>query len=65
MSVVDNEGGFERDHLDMALELLPPEREAFLEVLLQEDPESAADLAVLLDEHPRLTSGGFLAGGAS
>jgi eukaryotic-like serine/threonine-protein kinase len=47
-------------HLDWLLELPPPAREACLATLREEDPESAADVAALLDEHRRLTAEGFL-----
>ena len=47
-------------HLDRVLELLPEAREVCLEALRGEDPESAADVAALLDEHRRLTAEGFL-----
>src|SRR3954452_24926262 len=47
-------------HLDRVLELPPQERDACIEALREEDPEAAADLAALLDEHGRLTDEGFL-----
>jgi serine/threonine protein kinase len=47
-------------HLDRVLELSLPEREACLATLRAEDPESAADVAELLDEHRRLSAEGFL-----
>jgi serine/threonine protein kinase/tetratricopeptide (TPR) repeat protein len=47
-------------HLDRVLELPPEAREACVAALRQEDPESAADVAALLDEHRRLTAEGFL-----
>src|SRR3954452_12531941 len=47
-------------HLDRVLELPPQERDACIEALRHDDPESAADLAALLDEHRRLTAEGFL-----
>ena len=47
-------------HLDRVLELPPEERDACLAALRAEDPESAADVAALLDEHRRLTAEGFL-----
>ena len=47
-------------HLDRVLELPPEEREACLAALRAEDPESAADVEALLDEHRRLSAEGFL-----
>ena len=47
-------------HLDHVLELPPQAREACLAALRAEDPESAADVAALLDEHRRLSAEGFL-----
>ena len=47
-------------HLDRVLELPLHAREACLAVIREEDPESAADVAALLDEHRRLTDEGFL-----
>ena len=47
-------------HLDRVLELSLQEREACLATLRAEDPESAADVAALLDEHRRLSAEGFL-----
>ena len=47
-------------HLDRVLELPLKAREACLAALHEEDPESAADVAALLDEHRRLTAEGFL-----
>jgi serine/threonine protein kinase/tetratricopeptide (TPR) repeat protein len=47
-------------HLDRVLELPPQAREACLAELRAEDPESAADVAALLDEHRRLSAEGFL-----
>ncbi len=47
-------------HLDRILEMPPQAREASVAALWQQDPESAADVAALLDEHKRLTAEGFL-----
>jgi serine/threonine-protein kinase len=47
-------------HLDRVLELTPQDRDVCLAALQEEDPESAADVAALLDEHRRLTAEGFL-----
>jgi serine/threonine protein kinase len=47
-------------HLDRVLELPPQEREACLATLRAEDPESAAVVAALLDEHRKLSAEGFL-----
>src|SRR5436190_11793224 len=47
-------------HLDRVLELPLQAREACLAALWEEDAESAADVAALLDEHRRLTAEGFL-----
>jgi serine/threonine protein kinase/tetratricopeptide (TPR) repeat protein len=47
-------------HLDRVLELPPQSRDAAVAALREDDPESAADLAALLDEHRRLTAEGFL-----
>jgi serine/threonine protein kinase/Tfp pilus assembly protein PilF len=47
-------------HLDRVLELPPGEQDAWLAALQEHDPESAADLASLLDEHRRLTAERFL-----
>ena len=47
-------------HLDRLLELPLPERDSCLAALLADDPEAAADVAALLDEHRRLTAEGFL-----
>ena len=47
-------------HLDRVLELPPQAREECLAALRHEDPESAADVVALLDEHRRLTAEGFL-----
>jgi serine/threonine-protein kinase len=47
-------------HLDRILDLPAQAREACLIALRDEDPESAADVAALLDEHRRLTAEGFL-----
>jgi len=51
------------DHLDRVLELEPHERDDCLSALRETDPESAADVAALLDEHRRLTAEGFLDSG--
>jgi serine/threonine protein kinase/tetratricopeptide (TPR) repeat protein len=47
-------------HLDRILELSPDERDASVAALQADDPESAADVALLMDEHRRLTAEGFL-----
>jgi eukaryotic-like serine/threonine-protein kinase len=47
-------------HLDRVLELPPQARDACVAALREEDPESAADLAVLLEDYRRLTEEGFL-----
>jgi serine/threonine protein kinase/Tfp pilus assembly protein PilF len=47
-------------HLDRVLELPPHEQDACVAALWTEDPESAADVAALLDDHRRLTAEGFL-----
>ena len=47
-------------HLDRALDLSPPEREAWLQDLHATDPDTAAELAVLLAEHHQLRKEGFL-----
>jgi serine/threonine protein kinase len=47
-------------HLDRALELPPPEREACLAQLRAEDPAVAADVEALLAEHRLLSAEGFL-----
>jgi eukaryotic-like serine/threonine-protein kinase len=47
-------------HLDRVLDLPPEARDAHVAALRQEDPESAADLAALLDDYRRLTAEGFL-----
>jgi serine/threonine-protein kinase len=47
-------------HLDQVLEVPPQEREAWVATLATEDPESAADVAALLEEHRRLSAEGFL-----
>jgi eukaryotic-like serine/threonine-protein kinase len=47
-------------HLDRVLELPPQAQAVCLAALQEEDPESAADVAALLDEHRRLTAEGFL-----
>jgi serine/threonine protein kinase len=47
-------------HLDRVLELAPEDRDACIAELRDQDPESAADLAGMLDEHRRLTAEGFL-----
>ena len=49
-----------RGHLDRVLELPPQEQNAWLAELQEHDPESAADVASLLDEHRRLTAERFL-----
>jgi serine/threonine-protein kinase len=46
--------------LDRVLELPSAEREACLASLRTDDPESAADVAALLDGHRRLSAEGFL-----
>ena len=61
MSVMDRSRWLRASgHLDRVLELPPEAREACLAALREEDPESAADVAALLDEHRRLTAEGFL-----
>jgi serine/threonine-protein kinase len=50
-------------HLDLALELPPDERAAWLESLRDEDPALAKDLEALLAEHDALTAERFLEGG--
>ena len=47
-------------HLDRALDLSPPERDAWLQQMRASDPETAAELAVLLAEHHQLRAEGFL-----
>jgi serine/threonine protein kinase len=47
-------------HLDHALELSPIERDSWLKQLGERDPESAAELARMLDEHRQLSAEGFL-----
>jgi hypothetical protein len=47
-------------HLDRVLDLPLEQREACLALLRADDPESAADVAALLDEHRRLSAEGFL-----
>jgi len=47
-------------HLDRVLDLPPWAREQTLAALREQDPESADDVAALLDEHRRLTAEGFL-----
>jgi len=47
-------------HLDRALELLPPERDACLAELRATDPETAADVEAMLAEHRLLSAEGFL-----
>ena len=47
-------------HLDRALDLSPLEREAWLQDLRATDPEAAADLSGMLDEHRQLRAEGFL-----
>jgi eukaryotic-like serine/threonine-protein kinase len=47
-------------HLDRVLELPPHEQDAWLVALEEQDQESAADVASLLDEHRRLTAERFL-----
>ena len=47
-------------HLDRALDLSPIEREAFLTELRASDPETASELARMLDEHRQLSEQGFL-----
>jgi serine/threonine protein kinase len=47
-------------HLDRVLDLPPDARDAHVAALRESDPESAADLAALLDDYRRLTAEGFL-----
>src|SRR3954466_14240283 len=47
-------------HLDYVLELAPGDRDAWIASLREQDPESAADVAGMLDEHRRLAAEGFL-----
>jgi serine/threonine protein kinase len=47
-------------HLDRLLELPPDERDASIAALRTADPQSADDVAAMLDEHRRLTAEGFL-----
>ena len=47
-------------HLDRALELSPLERESWLRELGATDPDAAADLTAMLDEHRQLRAEGFL-----
>src|SRR5262245_7248690 len=47
-------------HLDRILELSAADRDACVATLQVDDPESAADVALLLDEHRRLTAERFL-----
>jgi len=47
-------------HLDEVLDLPPRERERWVLALAAADPEAAADVAALLDEHRRLSAEGFL-----
>jgi hypothetical protein len=47
-------------HLDRILDLSPPARHACVAALRKEDPEAAAEVAALLEEHRRLTAEGFL-----
>src|SRR5262245_60606778 len=46
--------------LDRALELPPPEREAWLAALRADDPQAATDVEALLAEHRVLSDEGFL-----
>src|SRR5262245_52217816 len=48
------------DHLDRVLDLPPQERDGWLAALQVENPETAADVAALLEEHRRLSAEGFL-----
>src|SRR5580765_2804975 len=48
-------------HLDRLLDLTTTERDKYLEVLVAEDPRTAADVRALLTEHHLLTAEGFLA----
>jgi len=47
-------------HLDHILDLLPNERENYLAGLHASEPEVAADVAALLEQHRRLTAEGFM-----
>jgi len=47
-------------HLDRVLDLPHQARDACVAALRQEDPEAAAEVAALLEEHRRLTAEGFL-----
>src|SRR5580765_5234311 len=47
-------------HLDRLLDLTTTERDKYLEVLVAEDPRTAADVRALLTEHHLLTAEGFL-----
>ena len=47
-------------HLDRALDLPPPERDAWLKELAATDSESASELAALLADHQQLRAQGFL-----
>ena len=47
-------------HLDRILDLPPEEWTTGLDALRDEDPEVAADVASMLDQHRRLTAEGFL-----
>jgi len=47
-------------HLDRVLDLPPQARDACVSALRKEDPEAAAEVAALLEEHRRLTAEGFL-----
>jgi hypothetical protein len=47
-------------HLDRVLDLPPQARDACVAALRKEDPEAAAEVAALLEEHRRLTAEGFL-----
>src|SRR5262245_46207988 len=48
------------DHLDRALELPPDERAAVLDALRASDPDTAAEVEALLEEHRQLDAEGFL-----
>jgi hypothetical protein len=47
-------------HLDRVLDLPPHARDACVAALRMEDPDAAAEVAALLEEHRRLTAEGFL-----
>lgn len=47
-------------HLDRILDLPLQARDACVAALWQEDPQVAAEVAALLEEHRRLTAEGFL-----